>query len=99
MPIYEFHCKKCGREFEELVFSRQELVACGCGSLDVRKVMSRPAPARIIDFTINPDKGGRFRVDDATFHPSVKDPLGETAIHTFEFGKQERDRLDHLARE
>jgi len=60
--------------------------------------MSVPAPARIFDFTINPDKGGRFRVDDATFHPSVKDPLpqdkgGQCKVYEMDFGKSEKSRL------
>lgn len=40
MPIYEFACGKCGREFEEIAFG-DETVACPhCGSHDTRKMMS-----------------------------------------------------------
>lgn len=41
MPIYEFHCQGCGRDFEELVLGRPEKIVCpDCGSEDCRKLMS-----------------------------------------------------------
>jgi len=41
MPIYEYTCKECGREFEELVFSQKDAVACPrCGSRNTGKLMS-----------------------------------------------------------
>lgn len=41
MPMFEFICKKCGEEFEELLFSRDEDVECpGCGSSEVGKKVS-----------------------------------------------------------
>lgn len=41
MPIYEFSCDQCGREFEELVLSQKEDVACpDCHSVEVKKLMS-----------------------------------------------------------
>lgn len=41
MPIYEYVCKACGHEFEELVFSTQEAPACPqCGSPRTEKLMS-----------------------------------------------------------
>lgn len=44
MPIYEFCCDECGREFEELVRSSEEKVFCpGCQSPSVRRQMSRVA--------------------------------------------------------
>lgn len=40
MPIYEYACDKCGKEFEELVFD-DSLPACPhCGSAQTRKLMS-----------------------------------------------------------
>lgn len=42
MPIYEYHCEKCGHEFEELVFG-DEMPACPkCGAAKTGKLMSRP---------------------------------------------------------
>ncbi|MCP4599536.1 MAG: zinc ribbon domain-containing protein [Proteobacteria bacterium] len=36
MPIYEFKCKSCGSDFEELVFGSDERVPCPeCESGDV----------------------------------------------------------------
>lgn len=41
MPIYEFVCRKCNNDFEELVFSQSEKVACpACGSKKVERQMS-----------------------------------------------------------
>ena len=41
MPIYEFKCRKCGSEFEELVFGSSEDVACPkCESSSIERLMS-----------------------------------------------------------
>lgn len=41
MPIFEYTCKACNAEFEELVFDRDECPPCPkCGSDDTCKLMS-----------------------------------------------------------
>ena len=41
MPLFEYKCKKCSKEFEELVRSSDEKVKCpACQSADVEKKMS-----------------------------------------------------------
>jgi len=41
MPLFEFQCKKCGNEFEELVKNSEEKVQCPkCSSNQVSKKMS-----------------------------------------------------------
>ena len=40
MPIYEFQCKKCSREFEYLVLGSDKPVCPGCKSKNVSKMMS-----------------------------------------------------------
>ena len=41
MPVYEYVCKKCGKEFEELVRSSSEKINCPkCSSAKVSKKMS-----------------------------------------------------------
>ncbi|MEW6265200.1 MAG: zinc ribbon domain-containing protein [Thermodesulfobacteriota bacterium] len=41
MPIFEFHCDKCGHDFEELVRSSHEKICCPeCKGRKVRKQMS-----------------------------------------------------------
>ena len=42
MPMYEYRCKSCGHEFEELVFGDQ-LPACPvCHGKETEKPLSRP---------------------------------------------------------
>ena len=43
MPIYEYSCEQCGKEFEELVFDEQPPVCPHCGSGKTHKLMSRCA--------------------------------------------------------
>ncbi|MBN1757494.1 MAG: zinc ribbon domain-containing protein [Chitinispirillaceae bacterium] len=42
MPIFEYHCGKCGNKFEELVQGdRNRTIPCPqCGSSDTEKLMS-----------------------------------------------------------
>ncbi|MDP2846690.1 MAG: zinc ribbon domain-containing protein [Humidesulfovibrio sp.] len=41
MPIFEYVCKKCKNQFEELVFSQDEQAVCpSCGSTRTEKLMS-----------------------------------------------------------
>lgn len=41
MPLHEFSCNKCSKEFEELVFKDDEIVICpACGSNKVMKLIS-----------------------------------------------------------
>lgn len=40
MPIYEYKCHDCKKEFEELVFGPQAVKCPGCGSEKTAKKMS-----------------------------------------------------------
>jgi putative FmdB family regulatory protein len=41
MPIYEYTCRTCAREFEQILFSNQEAVACPqCESKQVERKLS-----------------------------------------------------------
>jgi putative FmdB family regulatory protein len=41
MPIYEFCCRKCQHEFEELVMRKGEVIVCPhCGSQETDKQVS-----------------------------------------------------------
>lgn len=42
MPIYEYHCKSCMRDFEELVFGDESPVCPHCHSANTEKLLSRP---------------------------------------------------------
>ena len=42
MPIFEYHCNGCGKDFEELVLGGEEAIKCPhCGSGDTDKLISR----------------------------------------------------------
>ncbi len=45
MPIYEYRCRNCDHEFEELVRSDQKVVcpACGADQQRLEKLISIPA--------------------------------------------------------
>lgn len=41
MPIYEYECLNCGRNFEKIIFSKNEEINCtSCNSNKVRKRVS-----------------------------------------------------------
>ncbi len=42
MPIYEYHCQKCGESFEKLVFKgdSEEIDCPECGGAEVKKLLS-----------------------------------------------------------
>ena len=41
MPIFEYQCTECGREFEELVSSSEAKIACpNCGTDKVNRKLS-----------------------------------------------------------
>jgi putative FmdB family regulatory protein len=43
MPIYEYACRSCGREFEELVRGDERPACPSCGNIEVEKQLSAPA--------------------------------------------------------
>ncbi len=44
MPIYEYRCESCAREFETLVLRKSEVVQCpACGSEQLSKLISAHA--------------------------------------------------------
>ncbi len=46
MPIYEYQCRKCKKQFQSLVMSKEEetnLPCPGCGNRDLKRLISRVA--------------------------------------------------------
>jgi len=41
MPLYEYQCKKCGREFEALVLPKISAACPDCQSTDLRRLLSQ----------------------------------------------------------
>jgi putative FmdB family regulatory protein len=46
MPLYEYACRSCARQFEELVFGRAQPVCPACQSADVERLLSVVAVGR-----------------------------------------------------
>jgi len=40
VPLYEYVCRKCSKEFEELVFGDKKPVCPGCQSKDIERILS-----------------------------------------------------------
>lgn len=41
MPLYEYECKRCGSQFEQLVFNRDTKIICkACGGQHVMRRLS-----------------------------------------------------------
>ncbi|MEE8540248.1 MAG: zinc ribbon domain-containing protein [Desulfobacterales bacterium] len=40
MPIYEYHCAKCGQDFECLIFGNEKPQCDSCNSRKVKRLMS-----------------------------------------------------------
>ena len=43
MPIYEYSCQKCGRQFEALVRGRTKPACPSCKSRDLKRLLSLPS--------------------------------------------------------
>ncbi|HKK34523.1 MAG TPA: zinc ribbon domain-containing protein [Desulfomicrobiaceae bacterium] len=41
MPIYEYVCEKCQKEFEEIVLGDETITCPACGSRETTKLISR----------------------------------------------------------
>ncbi len=42
MPIYEYRCRACDREFEAVILPKSEPPSCsGCGSTDLERLISQ----------------------------------------------------------
>lgn len=59
MPIYEYGCQKCGKEFEELVLDGQPPICPYCGSNETEKLISISARLGRSDAEAGASAGGR----------------------------------------
>jgi putative FmdB family regulatory protein len=46
VPLYEYACRQCARQFEELVFGKASPVCPACQSADVERLLSVVAVGR-----------------------------------------------------
>ena len=40
MPLYDYHCKKCGHEFEALIRTGDTPACAECGSADLERLLT-----------------------------------------------------------
>ncbi|MDL2316120.1 zinc ribbon domain-containing protein [Desulfovibrio sp. OttesenSCG-928-A18] len=64
MPIYEYKCTKCEKEFEELVFGDENPPCPACGAGETTRLLScaclhMPAPSRAGQTVSYPSAGGK----------------------------------------
>lgn len=64
MPIFEFECRICGTIFEDLCTASEIIKCVNCGSENVIKKMTAPAPL----------KKGAFPFKPGPVHPLAKSP-------------------------
>jgi putative FmdB family regulatory protein len=58
VPLYEYICRACASDFEQLV-RRDDAPACpACGAAEVTRVLSVTAPGRPRDEVATPASGG-----------------------------------------
>ena len=64
MPVYEFHCSKCQKEFELLcpVSKANETASCPSCGAEAQKLVSAPA-TRLATWIKPPEKPFRQRTD------------------------------------
>jgi putative FmdB family regulatory protein len=56
MPLYEYTCRKCSGEFEQLVYSDDEQIECPqCRSESVEKKLSLPAKPQTKSLPMTPE--------------------------------------------
>ena len=63
MPIYEYRCPDCSKEFEELVFGDEQPACPQCGSKNASRMLScaclhMPTPSRVGQTVSYPSGGG-----------------------------------------
>ncbi len=62
MPMFDFHCSDCQKQFEELVIGNDLVECSSCGSSNVQRLVSAPSPL----------KTGAFPYKVGPVHPSLK---------------------------
>ena len=101
MPIYEYECKSCGREFQALVLKRAEedQVKCDkCGARDLRKLISRVAyhaseADRLASFDPSARQGDSFYRDTRNIGLSAKKRAQQMGV---DLGSSFETKLDKL---
>jgi len=88
MPIYEFHCNQCNKEFSQLFLSSKELknFKCKfCGSKDLKKLMSsfcvhQTEESRLAEFDTSKPRGDEFYKDSRNIGLWAKKRMRELGV-------------------
>jgi len=101
MPIYEYQCLTCNREFQKLTLKREEeegLLCPGCGSGDLKKLVSRVAyhvseSDRLESFDPKARQDDSFFKDSRNIGLSAKKRARELGV---DLGAGFEEKLDRL---
>jgi putative FmdB family regulatory protein len=101
MPIYEYQCLACKREFQRLALKKEDeedLLCPGCGGRDLKKLISRVAfhvseSARLEAFDPNARKSDSFYRDSRNIGLSAKKRAKELGV---DLGNGFEAKLDKL---
>lgn len=88
MPIYEYQCNQCGREFSQLFLNRREIrkVECKyCGSSDLKKLISsfsvhQTEASRLASFDTSKPVGDDFYKDSRNVGLWAKKRMKEMGV-------------------
>lgn len=88
MPIYEYQCHRCGKEFSQLFLNQREVrrVRCTyCGSDDLKKLISSFAvhqteASRLADFDTSKPRGDDFYKDSRNIGLWAKKRMKEMGV-------------------
>jgi putative FmdB family regulatory protein len=101
LPIYEYLCHLCGKEFQYLVVRKdeEENLSCpGCKGRDLKKLVSRVAyhvseQDRLASYDPNSPKGDAFYRDTRNIGLQAKKRAGQMGV---DLGSDFESKLDRL---
>lgn len=101
MPIYEYLCHLCGKEFQYLIVRKddEENLSCpGCKGRDLKRLVSRVAyhvseQDRLASYDPNSPKGDAFSKDTRNIGLQAKKRAGQMGV---DLGSDFESKLDRL---
>jgi len=84
MPIYEYACRRCANEFEQLVLSRSPVPACpACQSQDLEQLLS--------NFAVSSDGIRDAHLQAARGKPANRNEVRDKSVADAEYFQKEKE--------